>query len=383
MGDFYVEIGISCLPKYTEELCGDTVRTTATEASVVGVVSDGLGSGVKASILSTLTTSIAARMFTSGVSLEDMMETIGATLPLCRERKIAYATLTALEIRRTGQAYLAEFDAPEALLLRGGQPVVLERTPRRVRGGTWTVNEAHFWMQEDDYLVCVTDGVIHAGIGAKLALGLGETGLRNYLEQELTPQMEAQTVADRILDYVHFLYDGRPGDDATALVLRTRKPRRLMVLVGPPKDPALDPVLARKLAAFSGKKVICGGTTATLVARELERPLTIDLEQFPVDHPPSGQIPGIDLVTEGIITLCTTAEMLTDQRDRYQENSPAGQLSQLLLESDYIDFHVGGAINPAHQNPDLPFDLALKQQVVNKIAAALKEKGKRVQLQFY
>ncbi|MDD2630271.1 MAG: SpoIIE family protein phosphatase, partial [Limnochordia bacterium] len=306
-----------------------------------------------------------------------------ATLPMCRERKIAYATLTAIEIRRTGQAFLAEFDAPGALLLRDLQPVRLERTPRRVGQRPLTINEAHFWMQENDYLVCVTDGVIHAGIGAKLALGLGEAGLQEFLQARLTPNMTAQEVADRITEYVHYLYNGKPGDDATTLVLKIRKPKRLMVLVGPPKDRALDKALAHKLAYYPGTKVVCGGTTAKLVARELGRQIEIDLEQFPVEHPPTGQIEGIDLVTEGIITLCGAAQFLENKNQDHQEDSPAVLLGQMLLASDYIDFHVGGAINPAHQNPELPFDLALKQQVVNKIAAALAHRGKRVQVQLY
>ncbi len=377
----HVESAVAAMAKYGEELCGDTVRNTRTSNSLISVLSDGLGSGVKASILSTLTASIASEMLRFGASLEDMMETIGKTLPVCQVRKIAYATIGAIEIEDTGQAFVAEFDTPPIILLRDGRPVRVERTVRGVGRGDQTVREAHFWVQRGDFLISVSDGVIHAGIGARLRLGLGMEGLESFLEGVIEPEMSSQRLATTILDHCRYLYDGKPGDDTTVCVAKVRTPRRLIVAVGPPKDRKLDREFAMHVSRFPGARAVCGGTTANVIADQLDREIKVDLADVIPGHPPKGRIQGIDFVGEGIVTLCGVLKHLKGEAD--DETSPAAELAEMILHSDSIRFNVGRAINPAHQNPELPFDMTLKQQVVGKIHEILEAQGKTVEAVYF
>ncbi len=377
----FVENGVAQVAKYGEELCGDTVRTVRTSDSLICVLSDGLGSGVKANILSTLTANIAAEMLRSGASLEDMMETIGKTLPVCQVRQIGYATLSALEIDHDGQAFVAEFDTPAMMMFQGSKAFAIERTKRQVGPREQTIREGHFWVQEGDFLISVSDGVIHAGIGGKLRLGLGASGLQAYIERVIDPKMSAQDLADTILGHCRHLYDNRPGDDTTVWVAKVRKPRRLLVAVGPPRYRELDQAFARSINRFSGVTAVCGGTTAKLVASQLNREVSVTLDEMRPGQPPKGTIQGIDFVGEGIVTLCEVLERLKGGPG--DPGSPAGELTGMLRYADYICFHVGRAINPAHQNPELPFDMTLKQQVVGKIRRVLEAKGKTVETVYF
>ena len=382
MTDIYVETAWAQMNKRDEELCGDTVQTTSTDDSVIAILSDGLGSGVKASILSTLTASIASGMFSAGATLEETMETIGSTLPICSERGIAYSTLCALQVDKSGHAFVTEFDVPPVIMFRDGSPVELERTTRTVGKRGLEVKEAHFSVQFGDYIIAVSDGVIHAGIGGRLRLGLGMDGLADYLQENLRRGQCAREVAAGIIDYCSHLYDGKAGDDTTALVLRMRHLRRSVFAIGPPRDRSRDAAMARRLARFSGYRGVCGGTTSKMVARELGRTLRVNIDDASPNQPPTGEIEGIDEVTEGIMTLTEVMEILEDGSTG-EASETSEQIARRLLESDYVEFLVGRAINAAHQNPDLPFDLTLKQQIVNRIASGLHDRGKRVEIRYY
>ena len=177
-----------------------------------------------------------------------------------------------------------------------------------------------------------------------------------------------------------------PGDDTTALVLKVRTPRTLTVAVGPPKNKEDDAKIAQMIREEAGSKVICGGTTGSIIAREWGRDIEVDLKNLDPEVPPYGRLRGVDLVTEGIITLSKTLEALKAEEGknkRFEQKNAVALLSKMFMESDNIRFLVGKAINPAHQNPDLPLNLALKMQVVKEIAETLEEKGKKVELLYF
>lgn len=237
-----------------------------------------------------------------------------------------------------------------------------------------------------DVLVTVSDGVIHAGIGGVLNLGWRWEEVAGYLEKLVNLNPDAQTLSKWLITACDQLYACQPGDDTTALVFKIRTPRTLTVAVGPPQNKEDDAKIVEMLREEIGTKVVCGGTTGSIVARELGAEIKVNLKDLDPEIPPYGRLRGVDLVTEGIITLSKTLEALKkteEPTESLTQENAVTMLSKFFLESDNIKFLVGKAINPAHQNPDLPLNLALKMQVVKEIAETLEQRGKNVELLYF
>lgn len=377
-----VERAFTSLNKHGEPLCGDRVLFGQTPTSFLAVLSDGLGSGVKANILATITTKVAMTMLEAGATLEDVVNTIGRTLPECKVRKLAYSTLTLIQIFQDGGIYVVEFDNPGFFLVRNGVVQAVESRSRQI--GTLSIKEYRWQGQENDLLVAVTDGVIHAGIGASLDFGWTAPKLGKYLEALAKQNYSSAEICESVLRNAKKLSRGIMRDDATVLACKIRTKRTATVAVGPPIDPNDDQIYLQKLLAEKQKRVVCGGTTATIVARELSTEISVDLAQINESDsiPPIGHIDGINLVTEGLLTLSAVYEYLSQQQIPDEDNG-ATRLAKLLLEVDQVNFLVGRAINPAHQNPDLPVHLSLKQQLITKIAKVLEALGKIIIIEYF
>lgn len=378
----HAEVGIAQLSKTGEELCGDKIEVARVNNSTIIVLSDGLGSGVKANILATLTTKIACSMLKRGVAIEDVVDTITATLPVCQQRKIAYSTFQILHVMSDGQALLVEFDSPPAFVIRSGT-VVPFPTEEKVVGGK-VINIGELFLAENDIIVMVSDGVIHAGIGGLLKLGWHWSGIANYLEAEWLAKWNAQTVVERIMACCEGYYLGRPGDDSSAVAVRVRCPRLLTMLTGPPADRLHDEKVVKRLMCENGAKVVAGGTTANIVSRLIGEPLQVDLSYHDPDIPPTGKIKGLDLVTEGVLTLNATIDRIVYSQylDNPSFKDGATLLARQLLAADKILILAGTAINPAHQNPNFPLEINLKAQVLEKLRIALEAKGKQVEIEW-
>ncbi|MGE5585704.1 MAG: SpoIIE family protein phosphatase [Bacillota bacterium] len=379
-----VEVGKSQLNKHGEELCGDSVEVGEGPGSTIVVLSDGLGSGVKANILSSLTVRMIATMLKGGLALEDVIDTLARTLPVCEKRHLAYSTFSVLQVFHDGSAYLAEYDSPPAFIGRGRD---LRPVPRSecVVGGR-VVKESFFSVQDGDWVVMVSDGILHAGIGGVWNTGWGWDRVANYVRSVASWAETAHEFAEEIARVTHKLYGQKPGDDATAVAVRVRCPRTLTMLVGPPVDRSDDPVVVGMLVEAPGKKVVCGGTTGNMVARILGKPITVDLRSQDRRVPPTAKIEGIDLVTEGMLTLSYTLEKLkagAKLRDVAWKGDGASRLAAVLLDADSVRIIVGRAINPAHQSPDVPVTLALKHKIVDELAQVLRGMGKTVRVEYY
>ncbi len=378
----HAEVNVAQLCKNGEELCGDNVQITRTADSVIVVVSDGLGSGVKANILATLTTKIASSMLARGADLEDVVETIAQTLPVCRERKIAYSTLQILRIDHNGNATLVEFDSPRTLLSRAGHVMPFPAQSRTIGGKT--VLAGQFELRENDWVVLVSDGVIHAGIGGLLPLGLGWNGIADRFSEDVTKAKDTADLCSSLINCCEGYYLGKPGDDTTVVAVKIRNPRRINLMMGPPASPDHDATVVRSFLAAPGQKIVSGGTTATLVSRILGKPLKVSLEYHDPTIPPIAHLEGIDLVTEGVLTLNAAADRLRSVTDlkRSSRQDGATLAARLLLEGDHIHIWAGGAVNPAHQNPLLPSAMNIKMQVLARLRTQLESLGKIVHIEW-
>ena len=391
MMKMHVDTAYRSLFKYGEELCGDNVRITRTEDSVFAVLADGLGSGVKANILSTLTSTIISTMLTEGAAMEQAVETIVSTLPICSVRKLAYSTFSVLQIKDTGEAYLAEFDNPACIFIRNGELMELEMTDKEYAGKT--VYESRFTVFPGDVLALISDGVVYAGLGSILNFGWTWESVAEWLRKESLKEKSAPRLAAALSQAVKELYMDKPGDDSTVMVARISPRQVVNMFAGPPKNKDDDPKMVRDFMTSSGKKLICGGSSANIVARVLNRSIETSLDYVDPLIPPIATIQGIDLVTEGVLTLSRTVEILQEYLDhetdsfyfkKLDEKNGAAMLAKILLEEcTTLNLFIGTAINPAHQNPGLPSDLSIKLKLIDKLCGLMERLGKRVTKKYY
>lgn len=391
--EVHVEAYANSLLKKNEELCGDRVKIIHNEDSFIMVLADGLGSGVKANILSTLTSTILSELLNSGLSLNDAIETIAATLPECKERGVAYSTFTALQVFYNQTAYLVEFDNPQSIILRGGREYTIPRTA--ITKGNRTIYESNFIVSPDDYIVAFSDGVLHAGLGIVLNFGWDRKDVVNHVEQTFRKNDKAKDMVNNLLYMVNDLYQDKPGDDSTVAIARILKATEARVMVGPPIRQEDDEKVVYRLMEASGKKIVCGGTTAQIVARQLQADIIMEeLISFESDVPPGAKINGIDLTTEGVLTLGKVGNYLRECRQSIayyesfmetQGKDCAIKMAKTLLEDcSAIRFLVGRADNPAHSGIAYsPISLSNKIKLIEKIADDLKFFGKIVSIELY
>lgn len=384
-----VEVAWDSLSKHGEELCGDWVRIVTMPETLIVVLSDGLGSGVKANILATLTAEIAASMLERGDNIDDVIETVVATLPECQVRRLAYATLAVLQVFHGRKAYLMEYDSPPLILIRDNQVVELPMTEREVAGRT--IRESQFTLEEGDYMAMLSDGYIHAGVGGLYRMGWGWKNIAVSVRRWAATRGDAHQLVGALSRTCIKLYTGSPGDDSTAINMRVRQARMATVLTGPPSDPKLDSLAAKKLMSAKGIKMICGGTTAQVIARELGQKLEVQWKppgkrgksSLPGRIPPIAHLEGVDLVTEGILTLSSAAELLRTGEtihDLPSAEDAGTKLARALLEADKIHFIVGDAIN-THQLADVVRGKPMRQIYLDELVEQLKRRNKLISME--
>ena len=372
----HIDAAYRSLNKYGEELCGDKVQIIRREDSTIAVLADGLGSGVKANILSTLTSTILATMLNEGATVTQAVETLASTLPVCNIRKLAYSTFSVAQIFDDGQVDLVEFDNPPCMFVRNGKLVDLEPYSELKECAGKNVVESHFTIMPGDVITLVSDGVIYAGVGQALNFGWNWDNVSAWLAKMTLKEPSAPRLAASLCQAVGELYMDRPGDDSTCLVLKAIPKSVVNILAGPPVDKEDDPKMVHDFMVSPGKRMICGGTSANIVARVLNRKITTTLNYTDPTLPPIGHIDGIDLVTEGVLTLSRTVDILKkylESGDTFDfrlldEDNGAAMIAKILIEEcTSVRIFAGRAINPAHQNPGLPADLSIKMQLLDTL----------------
>ncbi len=389
MNDLCADIGYKSINHAGEQLCGDHVDIVEPdENSTVIVLSDGLGSGVKASILSTLTSKIISTMLGEGLPLEDCVETIAATLPVCSVRGVAYSTFTIIHLMNNETAEIIQYDNPQVILIRDEKNYDYPKIEMNIGGKK--ILKSVINLKENDQFIAMSDGCPHAGIGLAYNFGWKREDIIDFMETLAPVGYTAKTLATMLVDECDKLYGHQPGDDATACVVRIRKRVPMNMLFGPPfnRDDA-----DRMMSLFfskEGKHIICGGTTSSIAAKYLGKPLRASLD-FSSDLPPTAELEGVDLVTEGVITVNKVVEYAKDYlgENKFYEHwsfkrDGASQISRLLFEeATDINFYVGRAINPAHQNPELPITFNIKMNLVEELSKCLREMGKRIKVSYF
>ena len=390
MNDLCVDIGWKSINHYGEQLCGDHVDIVENgDNSQVIVLADGLGSGVKASILSTLTSKIISTMMAEGLSVEDCVETIMATLPVCSVRGVAYSTFTIIHIADNREAEIIEYDNPQVIVIRNGEEYPVRRIEMNISGKK--VYRSSVTLADGDFFIAMSDGCTHAGMGIKYNFGWKREDIVSFMIEHVYSGYTAKTLSHILIDEVEKLYCGKPGDDATACVLKVRRREPMNILFGPPSNRDDANRMMSLFFSKEGKHIVCGGTTSSIAAKYLGKPIKTNLSFEKSDVPPIAEIEGVDLVTEGVITVNKVVEYAKDalgDNKLYEKWSVgrdgASLICRLLFEeATDINFYVGKAINPAHQNPDLPINFNIKMNLVEELSKCLRQMGKRIKVSYF
>ena len=384
---YFIDFATGSLLKHGEELCGDKVEFYSDDNQFVAVLSDGLGSGVKANILATLTSKIALTMLKEKMKIEEVVDTISNTLPISPQYNIAYSTFTLIRIASDGMAYIAEFDNPTVFFMRNDDFVNLQWQERIINNKK--IRETKVQLEERDRIILISDGVEFAGNRPTLNYSWQWKDIAAHLKKFTNENMSAKAITNNLLGVCNQLYYFEPGDDTTVATLKVSRDSKAVLFSGPPIDREKDSEIVKKIMSSGGKKIVCGGTTANIVARELNVEYKSSNKIIEDKVPPIGYIEGVDLVTEGVVTLTETRKILekllksTDYKFIYKEDA-ASMLARMLYEDCiHIKMIIGRSINPVHQLAEIPYDLSIKLYVLNEIKNLLVKLGKIVEVEYY
>lgn len=381
MNRSFIELDSCQITKGGMRICGDVFLMDRVSESgrVVATLSDGMGSGVKANVLANLTAGMGQRFGLAGADSKKSAEVILNTLPVCLERKISYATFSMVDISIDGNVIMVEYDNPPALWIRNGKVLPIDRNEivldRKEAFRREVLQTSEFILHPEDRLVFCSDGVVQSGMGsAGYPLGWRNQGLIDFVEDlcAASPGISAGELALRIARRAKVNDGHQARDDISCVVAYARQPRKLLLATGPPFDSSRDTELAEEIRTYPGHKVLSGGTTASIVAREWGLDVEVNLKERTQGVPPSGTMAGVDLVTEGMLTLGRAAEMLENRQEISGEpRDGAEAIVSLLRDSDEVSFLVGTRINETHHDPSLPFELGIRRTLISRLRRSL------------
>lgn len=380
---FHIDVNCSQKNYGEERICGDVFlsRKIQEENRTIVVLSDGMGHGVKANVLATLTSTMALNFTGEHKEPEKIAEMIMNTLPICSERKMSYSTFTIVDIESDGRVTILEYDNPQTIIMRKNKPfdpgwncVIMQSEKNAGK----EIKTCSFYPQKEDRIIICTDGISQAGLGTdKYPFGWGMDNMKEYVTRliENNHRISARRLAGKIVTMAHKIDGYYSRDDTSAAVIYFREPRKLLVCTGPPYEEENDKKLAEKVKNFKGRKIISGATTADIIGRELDIEIEDTMNFDDPDLPPLSKMEGIDLVTEGILTLTKVNRIMKEYDSAYQPGKgPADKIVELFRKSDEIHFVIGTRINIAHQDPSLPVDLEIRRTVVKRVGRILEEK---------
>lgn len=383
----FIDIDCSQKKKYNQNAYGDFFKSERfTDMNrLVAVLSDGLGSGIKADILACMTSTMLLKFLKENADIEKSCEIIMNSLPVCKVRGISYSTFSAIDCYDDGKAIIVEEGNPDFIWIRDGEVLKPECTiieSKNFKNRKMRVYDIK--LELNDRIIFCSDGATQVAMGTKTyPLGLERDGLINIILSKLKmdKNISSSELSNYLIKQIELIApDKKLLDDTSIVSIYCREPRESLVFTGPPYHIEKDNYYANTFKNFKGKKAIAGGTTANIISRELNIPVKTDLSLNVGNLPGIYCMEGVDLVTEGILTLTKTMEYLED--NNYQ-NDAAGKLMRFMLDSDCISFLVGAQLNQAHYDPNLPIEIEIRKNIVRKIAKILEDKYlKKVKVQF-
>jgi hypothetical protein len=380
---FYIEVVCEQRNYGNERICGDVflTRKIKEEDRTIAVLSDGMGHGVKANVLATLTATMSLNFTVEHKNPETIADIIMNTLPVCSERRMSYSTFSIVDIEADGYITILEYDNPQTIIIRNTKnfdPDWQVTIMHTAKNEGKEIRTCRFKPKKEDRILFFSDGITQSGLGSeKYPLGWNHENLTAYAETLVknSPHISAAKLAEKIVNMAYRNDNYSSKDDTSCGSIYFRDPRKLLISTGPPYEEENDKELGKAVKEFKGKKIVCGATTADVIARELGVKIEDSLEFSDPELPPVSSMDGIDLVTEGILTITKVTRILKEYSPSYTlSNGPADRIIKMVKESDEIEIIIGTRINIAHQDPNLPVDLEIRRTVVKRMARLLEEK---------
>lgn len=386
-----VDMAYKSLNHFGEELCGDKVEIVRTEHSKIMILSDGMGSGVRANILATLTSKILSTLFQNELSIDDAVETIAKTLPISSVNGVAYSTFTILQVFDDGNAYLVDFDTPGCIYIHDGKLMKIPYAERMLEGKL--IKEFRFQVEVGDTFVLMSDGAIYCGTGDVINYGWDWQNIADYALKCTKQTRSASGMADLLSSACYDLYGQKPSDDTTLAVARIQEEHILNILTGPPVDPADDARMVYEFVHQKGVHIVSGGVSGKIVARELGKEIKPSYAPLDPDIPPMSQIDGIELVTEGVVTLHRVIEMLEmytkdDVPEEFfeelgKDNGASNIVNYIIDDCTLLNIYVGKAVNEAYADKSLPFHISPRSTILESFVAVTEKMGITVRVHYF
>jgi serine/threonine protein phosphatase PrpC len=363
--------------KHAGEVCGDVVLCERDEHATLLLICDGIGAGIRANIAATLCATRLRTLIQEGFSLRHAVSEVATTMEQSKQDAITYCAFTAARILNDGSMTALSYEIPSPLLVSSQH---VEPLPSRsLTIGKALLLETRCLLQAGEAILLVSDGITQSGIGTRFRHAWGQEGVARFLSQHHLIRDSLDKLPDSIIQEAIRLGDGGPADDMSVLLAICRPSKTLTIFTGPPSDPALDPEIAKRFLDTTGWKVICGGTTARIVSDVLGKPITLDESVDSLIAPPSHKLEGVDLLTEGALTLNQVYNILDADPVTFDEESGVTKLFHFIHAADRINIILGGSLNPANLHISFKqLGVLPRATIVPLLAEKLRAKGKRV-----
>lgn len=379
MGYLHVEITAASSSKRAGDACGDAFSSFRTTGATVLILADGIGSGIKANIYATMAISRLEKLLNDGFSLRRAFTSLVTTMHEARGTDMPYAVFTVARVLNNGETTVLSYEMPEAIFVGRHAASVLKR--RNTTLGSEVVSESNLYLEAGEGLLLFSDGITLAGIGGRTRTGWSSDEVCRYVNDQLVTGAEKRLLAKSVHRQARDLWGKKVGDDCTVLGALCRPGKVASIFSGPPADKEHDSRVVDDFLALPGIKIVCGATTAQIVARRLSRRLQINPADSSLIAPPGYSLEGIDLVTEGAVTLNQLFNILDADPDHFEPASSVTRLYEAIISADRINFIVGGSSNLGHA------DIAFKQQgimprrkAIELLAQKLRSEGRLVDI---
>jgi len=373
----HIETLIAQTSKHDGNVCGDVVLCDRDAHATLLIVCDGIGSGIRANIAATLCAARLRTLIQDEFSLRHAVSEVAKTMEQAKQDAATYCAFTAARILNDGSMTALSYEIPAPLLFSSQNAVPLPT--RSFTFGKALLLETHCLLQPGEAILLISDGITQAGIGTRFHQAWGVEGVARFLNQHPPSPETMEELPGRMIQEATRLGDGGTTDDMSVLLAQCRLSKDLTIFTGPPTDPHQDHNVVKRFMDSTGWKAICGGTTARIVSDFLGKPLILDKTAKSLIAPPSHKLEGIDLLTEGALTLNQVYNILDADPSTFEEESGVTQLFHFMHTADRVHFIVGGSLNPAtHHISFKQRGVLPRATIVPLLADKLRAQGKRV-----
>lgn len=357
--------------------CGDVVEVYRDAITTNIILCDGIGSGLKANLYAHMCCARIVEMLKSGSSLQRCFDAVGDTMNKAWGKDEPFAVFTIARILENGKTTVLSYDMPTPVFI-GKHYATLMKT-RTFYWEKALISESNFQLNRNEGIILMSDGITQAGLGNGLTNGWESEGVSRFVNNnEYLLKQDMPKLAEAVHNQALLLWGRKYGDDCSVVIAFNRRGITLNILTGTPISKEDDSEFVEEFMESEGIKVVCGGSSAKMLAREIRQPIDI-VDEGTFITPPAFSIPGITLSTEGMITLNQLYNILGEDIDYTDDENVVLELARYFQNADKILFWVGKAANIGNQIMELKQQGILNRlKIVELISEKLRTMNKLV-----